>query len=91
MVVQKVNDVLNVNNSIKIGPSSVSKSLNILTAQDKELMEEVNQIVNVAGLFKLLESLPTEKVTPSVAVHCLKRIIHINNNYARLNFDSKVT
>lgn len=76
MVVEKVNNILNVEDMNHNGNKTVSL---IHTAQDREIMEEINQMVSVNGLFKMLEMLPTGKVTSPVAVHCLKRIIHINN------------
>ena len=54
-------------------------------------MEGFNRIVSVSGLFKLLETLPAQKVTPTVAVHCLKRIIHLNNTRRRNNFEIDVS
>jgi len=82
MVVQKVNDVLKIEELNNIKPVIATALPSI---QDQELMEQINRIVNVRGLFKLLELLPADKVTPSVAVHCLKRIIYLNNNQARRN------
>ena len=82
MVVQKVNDVLKIEEINNIKPVIATALPSI---QDQELMEQINRIVNVRGLFKLLELLPADKVTPSVAVHCLKRIIYLNNNQARRN------
>ena len=54
-------------------------------------MEGFNRIVSVSGLFKLLETVPAQKVTPTVAVHCLKRIIHLNNTRRRNNFEIDVS
>ena len=80
MVVQKVNNVL------KIEELSKPVMVTVLpSAKDKELMEQINRIVSVPSLFKVLELLPAENVTPFVAVHCLKRIIYLNNNQARRN------
>jgi len=92
MVVQKVNDVLKIEELNQIGSKSTSSN-DIATANtvtlpsknDRELMEGFNRIVHVNGLFKMLESIPAHKVTPSVAVHCLKRIIYLNNNQTRRN------
>ena len=93
MVVQKVNDVLKIEELNQIGSKStpsnnIANAANTVTLpskNDRELMEGFNRIVHVNGLFKMLESIPAHKVTPSVAVHCLKRIIYLNNNQARRN------
>ena len=61
------------------------------SANDREIMESFNHTVSVSGLFKSLETLPAHKVTPTVAVHCLKRIIHLNNNRRRNNFEIDVS
>ena len=61
------------------------------SANDREIMEGFNRIVSVSGLFKLLETVPAQKVTPTVAVHCLKRIIHLNNTRRRNNFEIDVS
>lgn len=110
MVVQKVNDILNVE-ELNSQSKTVSTSL-IHSAQDREIMEQTNRIVSVDGLFKMLEMLPSGrflelvyvaqyltsnhatlppknsdfagKVTSPVAVHCLKRIIHMNNARKRM-------
>ena len=43
-----------------------------------ELMEEMNRFISVESLFKFLETIPAERVTPPIAVHALKRIIHLS-------------
>ena len=92
MVVQKVNDVLKIeelNQVSKSDSSDVSPTTNntvtLPSQQDREIMEGFNRIVTVTGLFKVLEAIPAQEVTPTVAVHCLKRIIYLNNNLARRN------
>ena len=103
MVVQKVNDVLKIeelnqigNNGSKssscdIADTAVTHTVTLPSANDREIMEGFNRIVSVSGLFKLLETLPAQKVTPTVAVHCLKRIIHLNNTRRRNNFEIDVS
>lgn len=89
MVVQKVNDVLKIDelNTVKNGSLVIPPP----SLQDKELMEQINGVVSDSGLFKMLEQVPAENVTPVVAVHSLKRIIHLNNNHARRNLDLHVS
>ena len=107
MVVQKVNDVLKIeelNQKSGNGNKSstncdiadtadiaVTHTVTLPSANDREIMEGFNRIVSVSGLFKLLETLPAQKVTPTVAVHCLKRIIHLNNTRRRNNFEIDVS
>ena len=104
MVVQKVNDVLKIEELNQIGNSNkssagscdiadtvVTHTVTLPSANDREIMEGFNRIVSVGGLFKLLETLPAQKVTPTVAVHCLKRIIHLNNTRRRNNFEIDVS
>ena len=106
MVVQKVNDVLKIEELSQIGNGSkssascdiadtadiaVTHTVTLPSANDREIMEGFNRIVSVSGLFKLLETLPAQKVTPTVAVHCLKRIIHLNNTRRRNNFEIDVS
>jgi len=93
MVVQKVNDVLKIEELNQFGSSKNQTSITTVhtitlpSANDREIMESFNHTVSVSGLFKSLETLPAHKVTPTVAVHCLKRIIHLNNNRRRNNFE----
>ena len=106
MVVQKVNDVLKIEELNQIGNGSksstscdiadtadiaVTHTVTLPSANDREIMEGFNRIVSVSGLFKLLETVPAQKVTPTVAVHCLKRIIHLNNTRRRNNFEIDVS
>ena len=103
MVVQKVNDVLKIEElnqsgngskssaSYDIADTAVTHTVTLPSANDREIMEGFNRIVSVSGLFKLLETLPAQKVTPTVAVHCLKRIIHLNNTRRRNNFEIDVS
>jgi len=100
MVVQKVNDVLKIeelnqvpNNSSNVSTTS-NNTVTLPSQQDREIMEGFNRIVTVTGLFKVLEAIPAQEVTPTVAVHCLKRIIYLNNNQARRNnfeIDARLT
>ena len=69
----------------------MTNTVTLPSANDREIMEGFNRIVSVSGLFKLLETLPAQKVTPTVAVHCLKRIIHLNNTRRRNNFEIDVS
>lgn len=80
LVVKKVNDVLSLDEASKIShvaPPSVPIVFVDKTMSD--LMENMNRFVSVDSLFKFLETIPAGKVTPPVAVHALKRIIHLNN------------
>lgn len=39
-----------------------------------------NRCFSVHGIFKLLETIPAEEVTPPVAIHALKKIIDLENH-----------
>jgi hypothetical protein len=56
-----------------------------------ELIAGLNRTFTVNGLFRLLETIPAEEVTPPVAIHALKRIIHLNNNQARRSLELHVS
>ena len=94
MVVQKVNNVLKIEELTdqgsekslsNVSTSATNNTVTLPSQQDREIMEGFNRIVTVTGLFKVLEAIPAQEVTPTVAVHCLKRIIYLNNNQARRN------
>ena len=88
LVVKKVNDVLKLeefsNGTVKTPNESVTTtSTKIVDRASIEIIEKMNTTVSVPDLFKVLEAIPAEKVTPFVAIEALKRIIHLNNNQAR--------
>lgn len=79
LVVKKVNDVLSLDEPRSPVTSSASVPIVFVDKAMSDLMENMNRFVSVDSLFKFLETIPAEKVTPPVAVHALKRIIHLNN------------
>ena len=87
LVVKKVNDVLKLeefNGSKNQNKSAENGGLSSISSQEtSEFIENMNQTITVGSLFKFLETIPADKVNPPVAIHALKRIIHLNNNQAR--------
>ncbi len=61
---------------------TVPEKMNKETA---EIIDGFNRTFTANGIFRLLETIPAEDVTPSVAIHALKRIIILDNNMARRN------
>ena len=45
-----------------------------------EVMSGFDRCFSTVGVFKLLETIPAEEVTPKVAVHALKTIISLENS-----------
>ena len=84
LVVKKVNDVLNLDdanktpktNNIIINNNAVNGNSEI-TKEAKDVMEHMNQTKTVGELFKYLEDVKSENVTPPVAIHALKSIIDL--------------
>ncbi len=94
LVVQKVNDVLNISGMDTFGDLVISTdsgrgrgSVSVKLPPDeetKEVLAGFNRCFSVHGIFRLLETVPTEEVTPLVAVHVLKKIIDLeNDNFSR--------
>ena len=89
LVVKKVNDVLNISGMDKFkdvidvsnsSPSSHFSGPVVLDDESKEIVAGFNRVITVSGIFRLLETIPAEEVTPPVAIHALKRIIDLENN-----------
>ena len=81
LVVKKVNDVLSFDEYSKsrMSVGTTAPPIVFVDRAMSELMEEMNRFISVESLFKFLETIPAERVTPPIAVHALKRIIHLNN------------
>ena len=90
MVVKKVNDVFKIDELRTAGSSNPAPVI-FVDKDMSDLMEKMNRFVSVSGLFKFLETIPAERVTPPVAVHALKRIIHLNNNITWRNKEVSFT
>ena len=86
MVVKKVEDVLKIGELGSIGRSGkktppVVDSLVTLTypqemdPETSEILSGFNRCFTASGIFRLLETIPADEVTPAVAVHALNRII----------------
>ena len=82
LVVKKVNDVLSFDDDHyknRIAAAATSVPIIFVDKAMSDLMENMNLFVSVDSLFKFLETIPAEEVTPPVAIHALKRIIHLNH------------
>lgn len=51
----------------------------------KEILEYFNKCYSARGIFAILETIPTNEVTPIVALQALKRIVTLENNKAVRN------
>jgi hypothetical protein len=81
LVVQKVNDVLRIgaedDEDVLGGQPAASIAVDEEAA---EVMSGFDRCFSTHGIFKLLETIPAEEVTPPVAVHALKKIINLENS-----------
>ena len=81
LVVKKVEDVLRIGETTENGKSSHLGGLVTLTypqemdAEASEIVAGFNRCFTASAIFRLLETIPAEEVTPLVAVHALNRII----------------
>ena len=89
LVVKKVNDVLKISGMDKYKDviEPVNPANDIIPAyppklddQEQEVIAGFNRCISVQGIFRLLETIPAEEVTPPVAIHTLKKIIDLENN-----------
>jgi hypothetical protein len=85
MVVKKVEDVLKIGESGSVAKSgkkapAVGGLFTLTYPQEmdpetSEILSGFNRCLTSSGVFRLLETIPAEEVTPAVAVHALNRII----------------
>jgi len=92
VVVRKVNDIFELHKRLgmkqtpsKMEPKEEDKDKQILVypaGMDKEEMEIIagfNRCFNASSIFRLLETIPRQEVTPLVAAHALRKIIDLEN------------
>ena len=79
LVVKKVSDVLNLDDAnIKTPKTNNNKNENsVITKEAKDIMEHMSRTKTVGELFKYLEGVKSENVTPPVAIHALHSIIDL--------------
>jgi hypothetical protein len=81
MVVKKVNDVLHIAGMDRFQtverPKRYAASSRADDAHAAEIAAGFNRCYSVSGIFKLLETIPVKEVTPSVAIHALRKIMAI--------------
>ena len=70
----QVNDVLKIDSS-RDEPETVE-----VDDEAAEVMAGFDRCFSTVGVFKLLETIPAEEVTPKVAVHALNTIISLENS-----------
>jgi len=87
LVVKKVEDVLKIGESPNATgngkPSHVGGLITLSYPQEmdpeaSEIVAGFNRCFTASGIFRLLETIPAEEVTPPVAVHALNRIIEFD-------------
>jgi hypothetical protein len=86
LVVKKVEDVLKIgeSNSRPEKPNNSQSPQGIFTIslphemnpEDSEILAGFNRCLTSNGIFRLLETIPADEVTPPVAIHALNRIIN---------------
>ncbi|XP_067001528.2 FAST kinase domain-containing protein 3, mitochondrial [Anabrus simplex] len=93
-IVRKVNNInsLSKNNSVtsednlrdrpdeEIDTFQVKRVKFLSEAEQKEMIEGFNRCNTTKSAFLLLETIPDEEVTPTIAYHALKKIIELENN-----------
>lgn len=52
----------------------------IIDHETEETIAGINRCITTSGLFRLLETIPANEVSPPVAIHALKKIIELENN-----------
>ena len=83
LVVTKVNNVLQISgmdtfrNDIEPPTKHMQTEVKPLDDESVEIMAGFDRCHSVSGLFRLLETIPLEEVTPEVAVHALKTVISL--------------
>ena len=83
LVVKKVEDVLNIGEKSKSSKTNeLHQGLFTLTypqemdPETSEILAGFNRCFTASGIFRLLETIPAEEVTPPVAIHALNKIIN---------------
>jgi len=87
VVVKKVNDVWELYRKMGIDTTVKQPEDQHLVALPKELNEEEKEIIagfnrcyNSSSIFRLLETIPVNEVTPPVAAQAYKKIVELENN-----------
>ena len=87
VVVKKVNDVWELYRKMGIDTTVKQPEDQHLVALPKELNEEEKEIIsgfnrcyNSSSIFRLLETIPINEVTPPVAAKAYKKIVELENN-----------
>jgi len=93
VVVKKVQDVwelyrrMGIDTTVKQPEEQhlVSLSPRELNEEEKEIISGFNRCYNSSSIFRLLETIPINEVTPPVAAHAYKKIVELEINYETRN------
>ena len=90
LVVKKVEDVLRIGESVsrpgKYNNNNGSQGIFTITypqemdPEASEILAGFNRCFTAGGIFRLLETIPADEVTPAVAIHALNRIINFDKS-----------
>jgi len=98
LIVRKVNDIFELykrlgikQTSSELQPTEVDKDKFVLvypkeiSIEEMEIIDGFNRCFNSSSIFRLLETIPRQEVTPLVAAHALRKIIDLENNFEMRN------
>jgi len=98
VIVRKVNDIFELykrlgiqHTSTELQPREEDKERMVLvfpaeiSGEEMEIIAGFNRCFNQASIFRLLETIPRREVTPLVAVHALRKLVDLENNFAFRN------
>jgi len=93
VVVRKVQDVWDFYNKMGLdNPEKPPEDKHLtllpkkeLNDEEKEVIDGFNRCYNSSSIFRLLETIPTNEVTPPVAAHAYKKIVELENKYESSN------
>jgi len=98
LVVRKVNDIFELykrlgiqQSSSELQPTEQDKDSFVLVypkeigEEEMEIINGFNRCFNSSSIFRLLETIPRQEVTPLVAAHALRKIIDLENNFEMRN------
>jgi len=88
VVVKKVRDVWDFYNKMGLeDPDKHPEEAHLnqlpkeLNDEEREIIAGFNRCYNSSSIFKLLETIPTNEVSPPVAAHAYKKIVELENKY----------
>jgi hypothetical protein len=98
LVVRKVNNIFELykrlgiqHTTSELQPTESEQDKFVLTfppeigEEEREIIDGFNRCFTSSSIFRLLETIPREEVTPLVAIHALRKIIDLENNFEYRN------